>query len=87
MNKAFIAEYYENKYEADGASLEFNPREEDYAALTAKNVIMENKLKDSCSEETWEIYESIRQISFELGRIANQAYYLQGAYDRERMLQ
>ena len=34
----------------------------------------------------WKLYESIMCIYFDMEEIIKQAVYLQGAYDRERML-
>lgn len=34
----------------------------------------------------WKLYESIMCVYFDMEEIIKQAVYLQGAYDRERML-
>ena len=50
---------------------------------------MEDQLMEmvgGSESNVWKLYESIMCIYFDMEEIIKQAVYLQGAYDRERML-
>ena len=50
---------------------------------------MEDQLMEmvgGSESNVWKLYESIMCVYFDMEEIIKQAVYLQGAYDRERML-
>ena len=73
MDIQFMKDYYELRYEeTDG-----------------ENHFMEDqlmKMVGGSESNVWKLYESIMCIYFDMEEIIKQAVYLQGAYDRERML-
>lgn len=59
------------------------------SSLDVLNDYMEDQLMEmvgGSESNVWKLYESIMCVYFDMEEIIKQAVYLQGAYDRERML-
>ena len=79
MDIQFMKDYYDLRYEeTDG--------ENHFVEETAyqENQLME--MVGGSESNVWKLYESIMCVYFDMEEIIKQAVYLQGAYDRERML-
>jgi len=77
MDIQFMKDYYDLRYEeTDGEKQSEQSKMEDQ--------LME--MVGGSESNVWKLYESIMCVYFDMEEIIKQAVYLQGAYDRERML-
>ena len=77
MDIQFMKDYYDLRYEeTDGENHSEQSKMEDQ--------LME--MVGGSESNVWKLYESIMCVYFDMEEIIKQAVYLQGAYDRERML-
>ena len=76
-----------NDEETDGENHFVN--ETAYQEKQSEQSKMEDQLMEmvgGSESNVWKLYESIMCVYFDMEEIIKQAVYLQGAYDRERML-
>ena len=83
MNKVIMTDYYRN-----------NPKDilneqladdKPYHALIQKKIAAENALRSLISEEAWGLYLELDAISNELESVRQEAMYLAGAADYEKL--
>ena len=88
MDIQFMKDYYDLRYEeTDGEN--YFVEETAYQEKQSEQSKMEDQLMEmvgGSESNVWKLYESIMCIYFDMEEIIKQAGYLQGAYDRERML-
>ena len=83
-----MKDYYDLRYEETDGENHFVD-ETAYQEKQSEQSKMEDQLMEmvgGSESNVWKLYESIMCIYFDMEEIIKQAVYLQGAYDRERML-
>ena len=83
-----MKDYYDLRYEETDGENQFVD-ETAYQEKQSEQSKMEDQLMEmvgGSESNVWKLYESIMCIYFDMEEIIKQAVYLQGAYDRERML-
>lgn len=88
MDKEFMDEYYTMKYIAGECDIPVMD-EEAYSKLDHLVDLLEDELMKLCggtNSEVWKKYEAIMDVHIDIQALVNEAHYLQGASDRERML-
>ena len=88
MDIQFMKDYYDLRYEETDGENHF-VEETAYQEKQSEHSKMEDQLMEmvgGTESNVWKLYESIMCVYFDMEEIIKQAVYLQGAYDRERML-
>lgn len=88
MKIQFMKDYYDLRYEETDGENHFVD-ETAYQEKQSEQSKMEDQLMEmvgGSESNVWKLYESIMCVYFDMEEIIKQAVYLQGAYDRERML-
>ena len=88
MDIQFMKDYYDLRYEETDGENHFVD-ETAYQEKQSEQSKMEDQLMEmvgGSESNVWKLYESIMCVYFDMEEIIKQAVYLQGAYDRERML-
>ena len=88
MDIQFMKDYYDLRYEETDGENHFVD-EAAYQEKQSEHSKMEDQLMEmvgGTEPNVWKLYESIMCVYFDMEEIIKQAVYLQGAYDRERML-
>ena len=88
MDIQFMKDYYDLRYEETDGENHF-VEETAYQEKQSEQSKMEDQLMEmvgGSESNVWKLYESIMCVYFDMEEIIKQAVYLQGAYDRERML-
>ena len=88
MDIQFMKDYYDLRYEETDGENHF-VEETAYQEKQSEQSKMEDQLMEmvgGSESNVWKLYESNMCVYFEMEEIIKQAVYLQGAYDRERML-
>lgn len=83
-----MKDYYDLRYEETDGENHF-VEETAYQEKQSEHSKMEDPLMEmvgGTESNVWKLYESIMCVYFDMEEIIKQAVYLQGAYDRERML-
>ena len=83
-----MKDYYDLRYEETDGENHF-VEETAYQEKQSEQSKMEDQLMEmvgGSESNVWKLYESIMCVYFDMEEIIKQAVYLQGAYDRERML-
>ena len=88
MDIQFMKDYYDLRYEeTDGENhfvffTAFEDNQSEHSMMEDHLMVMVG----GSESNVWKLYESIMCVYFDMEEIIKQAVYLQGAYDRERML-
>ncbi len=88
MDRVLMEEYYTIKYEEGEEPISFLDGT-DYNKWERICSLLENELEELCGgadTELWQKYEAITAAYYDFADVIKKAIYLQGAYDRERML-
>ena len=88
MDIQFMKDYYDLRVRGNRWRESF-VEETAYQEKQSEQSKMEDQLMEmvgGSESNVWKLYESIMCVYFDMEEIIKQAVYLQGAYDRERML-